>query len=95
MQIRGVLDVIEETTMVSDSFSRRGFVVVSQNNLERMEYIKFELHNTKCSLLDSYKIGDKLLINFQIQGNKWATDEGKIKYFTTLKAWRLDKIVEA
>lgn len=93
MQIRGVLDVIEEATMVSDTFSRRNFVVISQNNPERMEYLKFELHNSKCTLLNGYKVGDKLLINFQLLGNKWVSN-GVYKYYTTLKAWRLDKIVE-
>lgn len=94
MQLKGILEIIEETTMVSETFKRRNFVVVTQNSEERMEYLRFELHQRHCSLLDNFVVGDKVLISFNIQGNKWMAGDGTFKFFNTLKAWKIEKILD-
>ena len=51
-----------------------------------MEFIQ-----NNCSVLDSYKVGDSVNVEFDIKGREWKNPEGKFVYFVTLQAWRMQK----
>lgn len=91
MQVRGIIDVIEPTVNITEKFKRRIFVLLYQNNPDRIEYLRFEFHQDRCSLLDNYSKGDKVIVSFQLQGNKWTGQGDTLKYYTTLKAWKIEK----
>lgn len=91
MQIRGVLVEIGNIVIVSDKFKRRHFIVQTQNSIERFEYLQFELNQTRCELIDNFRVGDSILITFQLQGNKWVGG-AVVKYYNTLNVWKIEKI---
>lgn len=80
---------------VSDRFKKREFVIEtneSKSGMEFKDFIKFQLTQDKCSLVDSIQLGDEIKISFNIRGNKWEKD-GKVNYFTNLDAWRIEKVL--
>ena len=82
-----------ETRQVSDSFKKREFVVEKKPdnpNLEFSDYIKFQLTQDRCSLIDEFKINDEIRVSFNIRGNRWEKD-GKVNYFTNLDVWKIEK----
>lgn len=79
-----------------ENFKKREFVISqteSSGGFEFTNYLKFQLIQDKCNLIDPFEIGDELKIYFNLKGRKWEKD-GNITYFTNLEAWKIDKIQE-
>jgi len=89
MKIAGKLVEIFETVKIKESFQKREFVLEYASNPKYPEVIKFELVQDKCPLLDGFKVGQDLSVDFDLRGRKWTDRNGAVKYFNTLQAWRL------
>lgn len=88
MKLKGVLKLVFDAVKHESGFVRRSFVLEH----ERQGYtdnIIFELHNDHCVLVEKFKEGDGLIIDFNIRGRKWVDGEGHTKYFNVLQAWKL------
>ncbi len=90
LSIVGSILEISETQQIKETFKKREFVVEYADNPQYPEFIKFELIQDKCTLLDAYKVGDKVSVQFNLKGRKWTDKEGQIKYFNSLQAWRIE-----
>lgn len=90
MNIKGKLLEISDTQQISNTFKKREFVVEYSENPQYPEFVKFELIQDKCDLLNSYKVGDELDVHFNLKGRKWTDPKGEVKYFNSLQAWRLE-----
>ena len=90
-EIEGSLIVKEDTVDISSTFKKREFVieVVNERNPDWNDFVKFQLIQDKCNLLDSFQLGDSLKVSFNLKGRKWEKD-GRINYFTNLEAWRIE-----
>lgn len=91
MNIVGKIYEINEEQQITDSFKKREFVIEHTEKSLYTEYIKFEMTNDRCDLLNSFHVGDEVEIGFNIKGRKWVDQEGKTKYFVTLQAWRISE----
>ncbi len=90
MNLKGKLKEIFDTQQISDRFSKREFVVEYADNPQYPQYVKFELTQDKCDLIDQYKVGDEVDVQFNVRGRAWTSPQGVTQYFNTLQAWRLD-----
>lgn len=87
MQIKGRLIVLGQTIQVSDKFSKRDFVI--QTDETYPQSIQMQLSQDKCSLLDGVEINDTIEVDFNLRGREWTNQQGEVKYFNTLDAWRI------
>lgn len=90
MNLKGKIKEIFDTQQVSDRFSKREFVVEYIDNPQYPQYIKFEMTQDKCELLDQHKVGEEVDVQFNVRGRAWTNQQGVTQYFNTLQAWRLD-----
>ena len=90
MNIKGKILEISDTQQVTNTFKKREFVVEYAENPQYPEFIKFELIQDKCDLLNTFKVGDELDVHFNLKGRKWTDPKGEVKYFNSLQAWRLE-----
>ena len=90
MNLKGTLKEIFDTQHISDRFTKREFVVEYADNPQYPQYIKFELTQDKVDLIDQYKVGDEVDVQFNVRGRAWTNPQGVTQYFNTLQAWRLD-----
>ena len=91
-ELTGKLIVKNDTQQITATFQKREFVIeTEENNAGRVftDYIKFQLMQDKCNILDQYNLGDTIKVTFSIKGNKWEK-EGNVNYFTNLNAWRIE-----
>jgi single-strand DNA-binding protein len=72
------------TESKSDKFQAREFVIEIQSGTYP-EFIKFQLTQERCSLLDSYNEGEEIKVHFELRGREWQG-----KYFTNLTCWRIE-----
>jgi len=92
MNLKGKLYRIFETQKVSESFKKREFVIEYKENPQYPEYLKFELIQDKCDLLDSVKEGQFIDVYFNLKGREWTNPKGEQMYFNSLQAWRIDPV---
>jgi hypothetical protein len=87
-----VVDVFP-AIQVSDKFRKREFVIEKKetgSGAVFVNYIKFQLVQDKCDLINESFIQEEVKIWFNLKGNKWERD-GKVNYFTNLDVWKIEK----
>lgn len=89
MKITAKLLDVENVNQISSSFKKREFVVEYSENPKFTEYLKFELIQDKCDLINSFAPGQEIEIEFNLKGRKWTDPKGQVKYFNSLQAWKL------
>jgi len=91
-----VIDILP-VNQVSDKFKKREFVIEKKDAggaAVFIDYIKFQLVQDKCDLINESFLNEEVKIWFNLKGNKWERD-GKINYFTNLDAWKIEKTSSA
>lgn len=95
MNIKGKILEVKDTAQVTESFRKREFVVEYADNPQYPEFIKFELIQDRCDLMDDFKVGQEVEVHFNLKGRKWTDPKGEVKYFNSLQAWRIDPVSAA
>lgn len=85
-ELEGKLHKKYDTENKTDSFQAREFVVEIQDG-NYPQFIKFQLTQDRCALLDDYNEGEPIKVHFNLRGREWNG-----RYFTNLNAWRLEKV---
>jgi single-strand DNA-binding protein len=84
-EIEGKLHKVFPTESKTETFQAREFVIeIASGNYP--QFIKFQLVQDRCSIMDNYNEGDMIKVYFDLRGREWNE-----KYFTNLNAWRVDK----
>ena len=83
-EMTGKLHKKYDTENKTDSFQAREFVVLMESG-NYPQYIKFQLTQDRCALLDPFEEGHEIKVHFDLRGREWNG-----KYFTNLNAWRLE-----
>jgi hypothetical protein len=93
-EISGKVIDISPVNQVSDKFRKREFVIEKKEaggSAVFIDYLKFQLVQDKCDLINESFLNEEIKIWFNLKGNKWERD-GKINYFTNLDAWKIEKV---
>ncbi|MBP5589534.1 MAG: DUF3127 domain-containing protein [Bacteroidales bacterium] len=96
-ELTGKVIDIQPVQQVSEKFRKREFVIEKQENSSTaifVDYVKFQLVQDKCDLINDSFMNTEVKVSFNIKGNKWERD-GKVNYFTNLDAWRIEKVDQA
>lgn len=93
MEIRAKLIEIGNTIKVSEKFQKREFVVeYTPEKSQYQEFLKFEIVQDKCEMLNNFKVGENVEVHFNLKGRKWTNPKGETVYFNSLQAWRVINI---
>ncbi|HOO98351.1 MAG TPA: DUF3127 domain-containing protein [Bacteroidales bacterium] len=93
-EITGRIIEIMPVNQVSDKFRKREFVIEkkeSGGSAVFIDYIKFQLVQDKCDLINESFLNEDVRIWFNLKGNRWERD-GKVNYFTNLDAWKIERV---
>lgn len=83
----GVLQEIFATEQKTASFASREFILrVPTNNEQYPNYVKFQLVQDRCDLIEPYSEEDEIRVHFNLVGKKWQD-----KYFVNLTAWKIER----
>jgi len=93
MELNVKIHSISQTQNVSDTFSKREFVVETQE--EYKQYLLLQVVKDKCSVLDNYKKGDEVKVSLNLKGRLWQNPQGEEKCFNTLECWKIEKQSES
>lgn len=87
MQINGEIYKIGDTQKVSDRFSKREFILMTEKG-SYPQHVKMEVTQDNCNKLNSYSVGDEVSVDFNIRGRLHNGANGEA-CFVTLQAWKL------
>jgi len=83
-EMKGKLHKKFDTDQKTDTFQARDFVVLEEDD-RYPQYIKFQLVQDRCSLIDNFEEGHDIVVHFDLRGREWND-----KYFTNLNAWKVE-----
>jgi len=86
--IVGNLDKIFDTQVISDKFKKREFVLEIKDG-NYTQFIKFQLTQNRCELLNDFSIGQSVQVSFSLSGRPFENKNGETIYFNNLNAWRI------
>ena len=84
-EVEGRLHKKFDTENKTDTFQAREFVIEIDGG-GYPQFIKFQLVQDRCALVDNYEEGEQIKVHFDLRGREWNE-----KYFTNLNAWRIEK----
>lgn len=84
-ETRGSIKWIGDLQSFPSGFTKREFVVTTAHDKYPQD-LKFEMVKEKCSLLDSFGLGEEVAVSFDIRGNAYNG-----KYFVNLSCWKLQR----
>jgi len=89
MEISGKIKIIYPTKEVSDTFKKRELVVTTEEQYQ--QHILIDFIQEKCSVLDSYKVGDAVNVSVNVRGKEYTNKNGEVSYFNQLQGWKIEK----
>ncbi|MCB0471726.1 MAG: DUF3127 domain-containing protein [Flavobacteriaceae bacterium] len=90
MQITGEIKRILDIEEVSESFKKREFDVVTNDQYPQV--LRVQVVQDKCSILDSFSEGQSVQVSINLKGREWTNPSGEIKVFNTIESWKIDAI---
>jgi hypothetical protein len=93
MELQGTLYRIFDINEVKAGFRKREFVLKHVENPVYPQYIKFELTQDRCDLIEKEGVteGDEIEVIFAIDGREWTNPKGEVVYFNSLRAYQIRK----
>jgi translation initiation factor IF-3 len=92
MEAQGTLKLIFETKQVTEKFSKREFVITTDEQYPQT--ILLELQGDNCDIIDFYEIGQKVKCYLNLRGREWINPQGESKIFNTIICFRIQPINE-
>ena len=91
MEIQGQIKVIFATeTVGQNGFQKRDLVITTEEQYPSDIIIQFT--QSKCALLDTLQVGQRVNVHFNLQGREWTSPQGEVKYFNTVVGWKIELI---
>ena len=92
MELRGQIKEIQELQEFSSGFQKQVAIILTEEMYPQP--IPVEFTQDKISLLEGVAPGDKVIIGINLRGREWQAPDGEVKYFSSIAAWKLDKLAE-
>ena len=91
MEIQGRIKVIfAPETVGQNGFQKRDLVITTEEQYPNDIIIQFT--HSKCALLDTLRVGQRVKVHFYLQGREWTSPQGEVKYFNTVLGWKIELI---
>ena len=87
-QITGRVAEVYPVNIISERFRKREFVIEHKDSSSKqvyVDYIKFQLTQDRCEIIDESWLRQDVTVNFNIRGNRWEKN-GVTNYITNLNA---------
>jgi hypothetical protein len=95
MNIKGKLHEIFPTKQVTGTFQKREFIVEYADNPKYPQFLKFDLAQDNCVLIDQFSKGETVEVFFDLTGRPWTNPKGETTYFNSLRVWKIEKADES
>lgn len=88
MEISGKVKVVGLEQQVSTSFKKRELVITTDEQYPQDILIEFP--QDKADLLNDIQVGQTVKVSINIGGREWTNPQGDVKYFNSIKGWKIE-----
>lgn len=88
--LTGEIQSIGAVQQITDNFSKRCVIVKTDITSPYPQFIQLETSNIKNTLLDTFKVGEMVSIDYNLNGNLNKNDSSQA--FVKLSIWKINKI---
>jgi len=91
MEIQGrIKQIFAPESVGANGFQKRDLVITTEEQYPSDIIIQFT--QSKCALLDTLQVGQRVNVHFNLQGREWISPQGEVKYFNTVLGWKIELI---
>jgi hypothetical protein len=90
MELKGSIKQVGKTEKISEKFSKREFVLTTNDNPTYPQNILIQCTNDKCVMLDNLVNGTEVTAHINLRGREWNSPKGETKFFNTIECWKLE-----
>nr|DAO12737.1 MAG TPA: Single-stranded DNA-binding protein fold, inter-subunit clamp, Paralogous.5A [Caudoviricetes sp.] len=91
MEIQGrIKQIFASESVGQNGFQKRDLVITTEEQYPSDIIIQFT--QSKCALLDTLQVGQRVKVHFNLQGREWTSPQGEVKYFNTVVGWKIELI---
>ena len=91
MEIQGrIKQIFAPESVGQNGFQKRDLVITTEEQYPNDIIIQFT--QSKCALLDTLQVGQRVNVHFNLQGREWTSPQGEVKYFNTVVGWKIELI---
>jgi len=87
MELIGKIKKIGQIQEFAKGFTKRDLVVVTKGDYP--QNILVEFLKDRCSLLDTFNIGDDIKVSINLRGREWKNKNNEVKYFNSIQGWKI------
>jgi hypothetical protein len=88
LTMKGAIKLINPIKVISDKFSVREFVIVTDDAKYPQEVI-FQTVNDKMDVIAPYGVGQMVTVSFNVRGREYAAPNKPVRYYNTLDAYKV------
>jgi hypothetical protein len=95
-QITGRVTEVYPVNRINERFRKREFVIEhkdSGSGQAYIDFIKFQLTQDKCEIIDESWLRQDVTVTFNVKGNRWEKN-GMVNYITNLNALSVTRGIE-
>jgi single-strand DNA-binding protein len=90
LEIQGKVYDVFGTQQITEKFKKREFVL-EVDDKGYIQYVKFQLNQDKCNIIDNYGVGDQVKVSFKLTGRPYTKKTGEKDYISNIVAWRIER----
>jgi hypothetical protein len=90
IKIEGTITAIHPVEVKSEKFSVQRFAV-KENAEQYPNTFEVQCTGKTIGVLNDYKVGDKVVVNANLNGREYTSKSGQQGIFMTLGLWKIDK----
>lgn len=91
---QGKLYRIFDSEQVTERFTKREFVLEIEGpeirGQQRNELVAFQLTGRRVDLIDGFREGQAVDVEFVIKGREWTSKSGDVRYFNSLEVFKVE-----
>ncbi len=87
MEVSGRIKFISDIKNVTPTFRKKELVITTEEQYPQTLMIEFV--QDRAELLNSYQVGQEVVVSINLRGREWTNPQGEVVYFTSIAGWRI------
>lgn len=88
MELTGKILELQDEKIISPKFRKRSMILETTED-KFPQPVEIEFTQDRGALLDKCRLGQQVLVSFNLRGRKWTSARGEVRYFTSVQGWRI------
>ena len=85
----GEIHFVYPEQIITDKFKKREIIIITKDNPEYPQYVKFEFIQDKCALLDNFHQGQMVDIEFNLNGRMGKNKQDINVCWNQIQGWKI------